>query len=81
MEKNKLGDFVEVTVAFPSNRRGPGVGPIENCTISVNLRKSYALNPSGPVGSVLRCTHPNAICIPNRTGTSAKTHRCADLRK
>ena len=53
MEKNKLGDFVEVTVAFPSNRRGPGVGPIENCTISVNLRKSYALNPSGPVGSHL----------------------------
>ena len=22
----------------------------------------------GPVGSVLRCTHPNATCIPNRTG-------------
>ncbi len=24
-------------------------------------------DPPGPVGVVLRCTHPNAICIPNRT--------------
>ena len=44
------------------------VGAVLRRTIGVNLRKSYALNPSGPVGSVLRCTHPNAICIPNRTG-------------
>ena len=54
---------------------------LQNRTIGVNLRKSYALNPSGPVGSVLRRTRPNAICIPNRTGTSAKTRRCAYLRK
>ena len=27
---------------------------------------TYIFSP-GPVGAVLRCTHPNAICIPNRT--------------
>ena len=51
-KKNKLGDFIEATGALSSNGSGFRVGPIENCTISVNLKKSYALNPSGPVGSV-----------------------------
>ncbi len=33
--------------------------------------------PPGPVGAVLRCTHPNAICIPNRTGFSKWSWRCS----
>ena len=48
---------------------------------SVNIRcypeaLSFPILLSGfypdPVGSVLRCTHPNAICIPNQTGSWKK---------
>ena len=35
-------------------------------TIIVNSKNKYTLSVA-PVGAVLRCTHPNAICIPNRT--------------
>ena len=38
-----------------------------------DLRIATLLTNSNPVGAVLRCTHPNAICIPNRTGSSAET--------
>ena len=34
--------------------------------------RALLTNPN-PVGAVLRCTHPNAICISNRTGSSAET--------
>ncbi len=41
-------------------------------TISKSLyRINRAVHPD-PVGAVLRCTHPNAICIPNRTGHDQK---------
>ena len=38
-----------------------------------DLRIATLLTNPNPVGAVLRCTHPNAICIPNRTGSSAET--------
>ena len=38
-----------------------------------DLRIATLLTTPNPVGAVLRCTHPNAICISNRTGSSAET--------
>ncbi len=38
-----------------------------------DLRIATLLTTPNAVGAVLRCTHPNAICIPNRTGSSAET--------
>ena len=38
-----------------------------------DLRIATLLTNPNPVGAVLRCTHPNAICISNRTGSSAET--------
>ena len=38
-----------------------------------DLRIATLLTTPNPVGAVLRCTHPNAICIPNCTGSSAET--------
>ena len=38
-----------------------------------DLRIATLLTTPNAVGAVLWCTHPNAICIPNRTGSSAET--------
>ena len=38
-----------------------------------DLRITTLLTTPNAVGAVLRCTHPNAICIPNRTSSSAET--------
>ena len=38
-----------------------------------DLRITTLLTTPNAVGAVLRCTHPNAICIPNRTSPSAET--------
>ena len=39
---------------------------------AISVSRLYLQTPN-PVGAVLRCTHPNAICIPNRTRSSAET--------
>ncbi len=44
--------FTQTPVGSVLQRTRPNAICIPNRTIGVNLRKSYALNPSGPVGSV-----------------------------
>ena len=53
---------------------GTGNNKLTDCATKDKRTLLYQINAIclifRTVGAVLRCTHPNAICIPNRTGSS-----------
>ena len=63
------------TCARPAHLNTPALQPTDHSLSAVRAiseSRLYLQTPNA-VGAVLRCTHPNAICIPNRTGSSAET--------
>ena len=61
------------TCARPAHLNTPALQPTDSHSCRSDLRIATLLTNPNPVGAVLWCTHPNAICIPNRTGSSADT--------
>ena len=63
------------TCARPAHVNTPTLQPTDHSHSAVRAisESRLYLQPPNAVGAVLWCTHPNAICIPNRTGSSAET--------
>ena len=61
------------TCARPAHLNTPALQPTDSHSCRSDLRIATLLTNPNPVGAVLWCIHPNAICIPNRTGSSADT--------